>query len=111
VIDREEDCDDGDTSWIAGQFCNGSCAHLACGDPNDSKSITAQDARFMLLVAIGIEACDLEVCDVDTNGTISSNDVQKVLIRATGQDVPLLCPGNVNEISAQRIWPTASTES
>jgi hypothetical protein len=96
VIDREEDCDDGDTSWIVGQFCNGSCAHLTCGDPNDSKSITAQDARFMLLVAIGIEACDLEVCDVDTNGTISSNDVQKVLIRATGRDVALLCPGNIN---------------
>ncbi len=97
VIDRIEDCDDGDTDWTIGQFCNGSCLHVTCGDPNDSRSITAADSRYMLLVSIGLEVCDLEVCDVDANGTIASNDVLKVLIRATGQDVPLLCPGNVNE--------------
>lgn len=110
VIDRREDCDDGDTSWVLGQFCNGSCEHLICGDPNDTKTIAASDAQYVLLVAIGIQTCDLEVCDVDTSGAVTSIDAQKVLIRATGQDVPLLCPGNINEISAQRIGPEASTE-
>jgi hypothetical protein len=94
VIDEGETCDDGDSSWMRGELCNGRCNFLLCGDPDDSGSITAADARYMLLVALSLATCDLEVCDVDSNGAVSSTDVLKVLAKATGQNVALVCPRN-----------------
>ena len=97
VIDvTVEQCDDGDTAWVTGQFCNGSCLHLRCGDPNDSDKITAQDALYILLASTGLVTCDLEVCDVDSSGKIAAIDALKVLQKAIGQDIALVCPGNVS---------------
>jgi hypothetical protein len=97
VIDvTVEQCDDGDTSWITGQFCNGSCLHVRCGDPNDSDKITAQDAQYILVVSTGLAFCDLEVCDVDASGKVTSLDALKVLQKGIGQDIALVCPGNVS---------------
>ena len=55
--------------------------------------MTSSDARYMLLVALTLESCDLEVCDVDNNGAVSSTDVLKVLAYSTGQAVTFTCFG------------------
>lgn len=93
ILDENEECDDGDSLWSTGELCNGRCLELLCGDPDDSGSVTSSDARYMLLVALTLESCDLEVCDVDNNGAVSSTDVLKVLALATGQAVVLDCFG------------------
>jgi len=93
IIDENEECDDGDSLWATGELCNGRCLELLCGDPDDSGSVTSSDARYMLLVALTLESCDLEVCDVDNNGAVSSTDVLKVLAYATGQAVTFTCYG------------------
>lgn len=92
TLEEDETCDDGDTAWVTGQYCNGSCRALLCGDPDDSGTVTAADSRYMLLAALSLATCDLAVCDVDSNGAISSTDVLKVLAFSTGQDVELNCP-------------------
>ena len=92
IIDDEETCDDGDTIWDFGQACNPSCQLVGCGDPNDSGSVTVQDAQFALQAAVGLQACDLAVCDVDNNGTLSTTDVQRILFSATNDGRGLRCP-------------------
>ena len=93
IIDENEECDDGDSLWATGQLCNGRCLELRCGDPDDSRSVTSSDSRYMLLVALNLASCDLEVCDVDNNGAVSSTDVLKVLAYSTGQAVVFNCFG------------------
>jgi hypothetical protein len=93
IIDENEECDDGDSLWLTGELCSGRCLELLCGDPDDSGNLTSSDARYMLLVALGLATCDLEVCDVDANGAVSSTDVLKVLAFSTGQAVTFNCPG------------------
>lgn len=93
VIDENEECDDGDVTWATGELCNGRCLELLCGDPDDSGEVTSSDSRYMLLVALSLASCDLEVCDVDNNGAVSSTDVLKVLAFSTGQAVVFDCFG------------------
>ena len=101
VVDVDvEECDDGNTTWVTGQFCNGQCRHVRCGDPDDSDRITAKDAQFILLASTQLVDCDLEVCDVDSNGKIAALDALKTLQKGIGQDITLVCPGNVGDLWA-----------
>ena len=92
IIDSFEQCDDGEAAWSFGDICNASCQRLACGDANDSGSLTSSDAQFILRAALDLEHCDLSVCDVNDDGIISTADSLMVLQAATGQPVELLCP-------------------
>jgi cysteine-rich repeat protein len=92
VIDRGELCDDGDTDWQFGESCNASCQYVACGDPNDSGTITGVDAAFILDAAANLRDCAFSVCDVDGNGRLTSSDVLIALNAASGQEVELRCP-------------------
>lgn len=87
-----EVCDDGDTEWSPGEACSADCAALACGDPNDSGSVTSADALFTLRVSVGIGACDLAVCDANGSGTVTTTDALRILRKAVGNDVEMDCP-------------------
>ena len=66
---------------------------LACGDPDDSGTVNATDALVTLRVAVGIEDCDLCVCNVDSvGGFASASDALRVLNAAVGLPVGLDCP-------------------
>jgi predicted outer membrane repeat protein len=92
ILTGDEDCDDGDAAWQAGQFCNAGCERIACGDPNDSKTIVSGDALYILKTAVSAVDCDLAVCDVNASGAITTGDALAVLRKAVGLAVTLVCP-------------------
>jgi hypothetical protein len=56
-----------------------------CGQPLSSGDApTARDSWFVLRVAVGLEACNRCVCDVDDSGSIASSDALAVLQSAVG---------------------------
>lgn len=91
-LDLLEECDDGDSDWNSGELCNRSCERVDCGDPNDSGAITTLDASFVLRTSIGLETCDLRVCDTTGNASIDSSDALLVLKKAVGLPILLTCP-------------------
>jgi len=93
-VDAPEECDDCDNQWSAGQSCSGECLLLDCGDPDNTGSVTASDALFVLRVAVGTSTCDTCVCDVDASGgatPVSASDALRVLRRAVNIGGPLTC--------------------
>jgi para-aminobenzoate synthetase/4-amino-4-deoxychorismate lyase len=63
-----------------------------CGDPTGDGRITATDALGVLRAAVGSDACQLCVCDVDSSGTISAVDALRTLSVSVGQISGLSCP-------------------
>jgi cysteine-rich repeat protein len=95
ITDGTETCDDGDTDWVAGESCDATCQLLLCGDPDDSGTIRSSDALFILRTAVGTSTCDACVCNVDSStGTtaVTASDSLRVLSKAVGGAVELLCP-------------------
>ncbi len=92
VVSGDEECDDGNTSWSPGEACNGSCLAVACGDPNDSGTLTASDAQFALRAAVNAATCHPEVCDASGNGVVTASDALLILRKAVNEDVALQCP-------------------
>jgi len=93
TVDGAEQCDDGDTSFVRGDACNGACERVGCGDPDDSGAVNATDALVVLRVAVAIETCELCVCNVDSiGGFASASDALRVLNAAVGLPVALNCP-------------------
>ena len=95
TIDAPEQCDDGDTTWIDGDYCDATCTLVACGDPNDTGTLTATDALFTLRTAVGLQACDPCICNVDGNTTgnpITASDALRVLRKSVGVTVDFTCP-------------------
>jgi hypothetical protein len=45
-----------------------------------------------LRAAVGLQICELCVCDVDETGTVSAPDAQRLLNAAVGIPVDLTCP-------------------
>jgi hypothetical protein len=72
----------------------------ACGDPvaltasraSRADTVTASDALFILGASVGIQTCDLCLCDTDGSGTIAATDALVTLRAAIGISVPLDCP-------------------
>lgn len=95
ITSGEEDCDDGDTNWTQGEYCNAECRALACGDTNDSGTITASDALFALQSAVSAKVCDLAVCDVNNSGSVTASDALAILTKAVGGAVTLGCPAPI----------------
>jgi len=96
VIDAEcaEECDDGDTLFTNGDYCDATCRRVPCGQPANpaGQAPKASDALFTLRVAVGQTSCDRRVCDVDDSGTVSASDALRILRVAVGQPVELGCP-------------------
>jgi hypothetical protein len=63
-----------------------------CGDPTGDGRITATDALGVLRAAVGSDACQLCVCDVDSSGIISAVDALRTLSVSVGQISGLSCP-------------------
>jgi hypothetical protein len=75
----------------------------SCGDPVpftagstaatlDANAVTASDALFILRAAVGLETCQLCVCDVDDNAATSATDALAALRASVGLPVSLTCP-------------------
>jgi len=95
ALEAGEACDDDDPAWAPGQHCNASCTILACGDPDDTGTVTATDALFLLRTSVGAASCDACLCDVDGSGGVaatSATDARRVLQRAVGLPIELACP-------------------
>jgi hypothetical protein len=73
-----------------------------CGDPTGplaaieqepaARAILANDALFVLRVAVDIIDCALCTCDVNNDGKVGSSDALRVLKKAVGQNITLICP-------------------
>lgn len=63
-----------------------------CGDPNNSKTITATDANQVLVGAVGAGFCPGRTCDVNFSNSVTTLDALLVLRRAVGLTVDLSCP-------------------
>lgn len=88
-----EQCDDGDNLTVPGELCRFDCSLNAnCGDPTGTGEVTSVDALFVLRAAVGLESCDLSLCDVNSDGFITVLDAQLVLMASTGLGVVLDCP-------------------
>ncbi len=92
-LEAPETCDDGDTAWSAGQYCNAECGELACGDPDDSGMTSATDALFTLRTSVGLSACDVCICDIDGSGQVQATDALRLLLWAVGSGPGLACQG------------------
>jgi hypothetical protein len=54
--------------------------------------IQSSDALFVLKVAVEILDCALCTCDVNNDGKVASSDALRVLKKAVGQNITLICP-------------------
>jgi hypothetical protein len=63
-----------------------------CGDPFNPGSITAGDALFVLRSAVGLEVCEVCICDIDGSGRTNTSDALSLLRIAQGLDGVLDCP-------------------
>lgn len=63
-----------------------------CGDTNRDGKIFANDALYVLGVAVGRQVCQRAICDADGNGRILAADALTVLRRAVGLLSDLDCP-------------------
>jgi cysteine-rich repeat protein len=93
ALNPGEECDDGNSEWVAGEYCTDTCELVLCGDPGADGNSTASDALFALGAAVGTNFCDLCVCDVDDSGSVTASDASKLLSYGVGvPGVSLQCP-------------------
>jgi hypothetical protein len=63
-----------------------------CGQPaSGGTSPTATDALFALNAAVGLVACNIDVCDADGNCTVTAIDALRILKIAVGEILSLDC--------------------
>jgi hypothetical protein len=65
---------------------------ILCGDTNGDLDVTASDALFALAVSVGVQSCDLCICDTNDDGGTSVVDALAILLTAVGAGPPLNCP-------------------
>ena len=64
-----------------------------CGQPASAgQSPVASDALFTLRAAVGTQTCQLCVCDLNNDGSLTASDALINLAAAVGQPIPLNCP-------------------
>jgi hypothetical protein len=92
VIEGLEACDAGPEPWSPGRACDDSCTRIGCGDPDGDGGVRATDALFILASAIGIEACEVCLCDVDAGASsgVTGTDALRALRVAVGLDAAAL---------------------
>ncbi len=91
-LEDKETCDDGDSEYDKGEFCNSACLLVICGDTDDSGAVTILDAQYILNVSVGNLTCDKEICDLTGNGSFTSTDALRALMHAVGLPVVFNCP-------------------
>ncbi len=110
-IANEDPCDDGlfctendrclDTSCTgtnpcgASQGCTGTCSEeeqacRTCGHPF-SNARCVVNAVFILQGAVGLRDCEACICDVNSNGSVTSTDALGVLNECVGNAIELTC--------------------
>jgi hypothetical protein len=69
------------------------CASL-CGNPyaNSDDRVNTTDALYTLRVAVELETCDLCVCDVNGDGTVTATDTLLMLRQIVGLGDLFVCP-------------------
>ena len=94
VVESPEQCDDGDTVFAFGEYCNAQCMLIACGKPTNSTGALpkAGDALFALKAGVGSVDCALSVCDVNHSNSLTASDALMILKKAVGLDITLNCP-------------------
>jgi hypothetical protein len=62
-----------------GERCSADCELIGCGKPTDSPGVNpqAEDALFILRVAVGQRTCVLQVCDVGRSGHVTAPDARR----------------------------------
>ena len=80
--------------WETGDHCTSDCLLVACGDADNSQTITASDALVILRGAVGAGRCDVCLCNVDDSpGGVSASDALRLLRAAVGiGGIALVCP-------------------
>lgn len=64
-----------------------------CGVPvSGGDEPNASDALFALKAAVGVGACELCVCDVNSSGSVAAGDALAILRAAVGSETVLDCP-------------------
>ena len=82
-----------DEVFLSGQECSAICTLVPCGCPTNgvcTKAVAA-DALYTLRTAVALETCSLCVCDVDGSLKVSASDALRLLNKAVGIDVELVC--------------------
>lgn len=93
VIDHGETCDEGHHHWSMGDHCGADCNFLGCGDPDDNGAVTVVDALHTLKTAVALAACDLCICDLNDDLSITPSDALLSLQEATqSSHHPMACP-------------------
>lgn len=82
-VDHGETCDEGHHHWSMGDHCGTDCNLLACGDPDDTGEVTVVDALHTLKTAVDLASCDLCVCDVNSDRSITPSDALLSLQEST----------------------------
>lgn len=91
-LEEKETCDDGDSEYAFGDFCNSACLLVGCGDTDDSGAVTIFDAQYILNASVANVACSNEICDVTGNALVNSSDALRALMHAVGLPVAFNCP-------------------
>lgn len=91
-LETKETCDDGDSVYDRGEYCNSACLLVQCGDTNDSGSVNIVDAQYILNASVGNVSCSLEICDITGNGVINSTDALRALMWSVGLPIDFNCP-------------------
>jgi len=91
-LEAKETCDDGDSIYDNGEYCNSACLLVLCGDTDDSHAVNILDAQYILNAAVDNVSCDLSVCDITGNRLNNSTDALRALMWAVGLSIDFNCP-------------------
>ena len=81
-----------------------------CGQPvSNGSHPSATDALWVLNTGVGLQECEVSVCDVDGNCIISAGDALRVLAVATGQPIEIDCTGCGGTTTTTTTSTTTST--
>jgi hypothetical protein len=94
VVDDDDECDDGDVAYAAGEYCTTACTVVSCGCPAHPYAVEpeASDALWVLRTAVGSASCHARVCDATGDGETTSSDALRVIRVAVGLGDELECP-------------------
>lgn len=91
-LEEKETCDDGDSEYDTGDWCNSACLLVQCGDTDDSGAVTISDAQYILNASVEIVPCSDFICDITGNGIVNSTDALRALMWSVGLPINFNCP-------------------
>ncbi len=95
-------------AFIALHPSNAVAAFGDCAQPVSAGATpTASDALFVLRSAVGLESCELCVCDVDGSSATTASDALRTLTIAVGIDVSADCPACMSSCAPDLGNPSA----